>query len=265
MFNHLMSPSNGELLLQILIQPHRGETHGLRIFTDGRYELLSDRKVVLDSTGKAVPVLQEHAWRFAWKFTASELAALKQLIREADFYKQPLQTTPVDDGHMYAWKIAIDGQTYTAETEFVSTIPELEQFYQQLAQIRQLPAQSSIWTVWLEDHYEERLVKGPVNGVAALRPLLQAFLVPTLTAEDSTADFPLQARLDNDQLVVKAVWQEADTITEERALFADGRYEAIKGGTSQPKQPFSPGQVERVLASIQTVDWNQLPNPVEVK
>jgi hypothetical protein len=254
--------SERQLLLKILIIPKRGNSTGIRIFDNGRYEFLSDKDLAISESGRIIPVHHEHEWRYVWQFSEPEMTHLKTLIRETKFEQFGDQTgEAIIDGKRYAWEVHLDGQSVISEQPGSYPLPEMEEFFQKFNQVRDLPEQSSVWQVWFKDHYEERLVVGLVNSVVALRPLVKALLLQYATVEQGDS-LSRHAGLADDHLVAHVIWQEKEQVIEEHHLWANGRYTVDQNEERHKKPPFSKAQVEYVLASIEAIDWEAVPNPV---
>lgn len=257
--------SEQQLLIKIVITPQLGRPSGIKVYEDGRYEYLSDKDFAISESGRVTPIYQEHAWRYVWQFSPKEMTELRELVRASGFDQlAESQGAAAVDGRRYAWEVHIDGQTYTGESKSGQSLPEIERFFQKFNQIRELPSQSSVWRVWVNDHYEERVVNGIVNGVPSLRPLVQALLTPTTNASNGPSVSVEQAKLANDQVVAEVVWQVEEQVTEVHRLLADGQYLVQKNDGTQTKRPFSPEQVEAVLGAAASIAWPSLSNPINV-
>ncbi len=250
------------LLLEVIVQPATGNPTGSRVFKDGRYEFLSDHEIVVASDGSATRKDVDLLWREVYVFTPDELVELEQAISEAnlpnlnDLYPALGQTFNTST---MTWRVLVNGQVKQIVVEGypLNKVPALEKLYTRFNQIHQGPRASSVWNVWTNTGVVQRTFDCDVSSLDMLRPLLQALFVPNFNS--TTAAF---IALEPQTVILEIRWQEAGQDTEKTRLYADGRYVEVSGDTETVVKTLTTPQLMDFLDALQSISWDQLPEPV---
>ncbi len=250
------------LLLEVVLQPSSGNPTGSRVFSDGRYEFLSDSQIVVASDGsstrKAVPL----EWREEYVFTPSELTELKQAISDANLLD--LEATYPATGKTFntstmTWRVLVNDQVKQIVVEGypINKVPALENLYQRFNQIHKGPKASSVWQVWTKTGVVKRTINADVSSLDFLRPVMQALFTPNPDSNNAGM-LALEPRM----IILEIGWFEEGQEIERTRLYADGRYVEVTGDSEKLVTTLSLPQLLDLLDVLETIRWDQLPEPV---
>ncbi len=250
------------LLLEIILQPSTGNPTGSRVFSDGRYEFLSDSQIMVASDGsstrKAVPL----KWREEYVFTASELTELKKAIGDANLpsleavYPATGQTS---NASTMTWRFLVNGQVKQIVVEGypINKVPALENLYKRFNQIHKAPKASSVWSVWTKAGVVKRTINADVSSLDFLRPVMQALFTPNPNSPNTG-----MLALEPQTIILEIAWLEEGQEIERTRLYADGRYVEALGAEEKLVTTLSLPQLLDLLDVLETIGWDQLPEPV---
>ncbi len=261
--NQTAFSSATDLILEIMLQPNQGSPEGSRVFSDGRYEFLSDFEIVVDYDGKTSRKPVELKWRAVFKFSSNELSELKAAILEADFEHLQAEyktgTASINTSTM-TWRVLL-GKTVKQVVVYGypnTKVPALEKLYLRFNQIHKGPQTSSVWHVLTKDGIVKRTIDCDVSSVEFLRPVLQA-LFASDSLDSSGTGSPLPKP---DAVLLEILWKQAGKDVETTRLYGDGRYELSKNGVQSLVKTLSPAQIVLVEQSLNAIAWKDLPEPV---
>jgi hypothetical protein len=255
--------STTDLILEIMLQPAQGSPEGSRVFSDGRYEFLSDFEIVVGYDGKTSRKPVDLKWRGVFQFTNNELAELRTAILEADFehlqaeYKtsqQSLNTSTM------TWRVLLGNSVKQVVVYgYPNTkVPALDKLYLRFNQIHKGPQTSSAWQVLTKNGIVKRTINCDVSSVEFLRPVLQAlFASDSLDSSGTSSALPAP-----DAVLLEILWKQDGKDVETTRLYGDGRYELSKNGAQSLVKTLSPAQIVLVEQTLNAIAWKDLPEPV---
>ena len=250
------------LLLEIILQPSTGNPTGSRVFSDGRYEFLSDSEIVVASDGSSTRKALPLAWREEYTFTPSERVELQEAISDADL--PGLEAVYPATGQTFntstmTWRVLVDGQVKQVVVQGypINKVPALETLYQRFNQIHKAPKASSVWNVWTKAGMVQRTINADVSSLDFLRPVMQALFTPN---PDSTNAGMLA--LEPQTIILEIAWLEEGQEIERTRLYADGRYVEVTGADEKLVTTLSLPQLLDLLDVLESIRWDQLPEPV---
>jgi hypothetical protein len=250
------------LLLEIILQPSTGNPTGSRVFTDGRYEFLSDSQIVVASDGSSTRKALPLEWREEYTFTPSELIELQEAISDADL--PSLEAVYPATGQTFntstmTWRVLLDGQVKQIMVEGypINKVPALENLYLRFNQIHKAPKASSVWNVWTKTGVVERTIEGDVSSFEFLRPVMQALFTPNPDSPNTG-----MMALEPQTIILEIAWLEEGQEIERTRLYADGRYVEVLADSEKLVTTLSLPQLLDLLDILEIIRWDQLPEPV---
>jgi hypothetical protein len=250
------------LLLEIILQPSTGNPTGSRVFTDGRYEFLSDSEIVVASDGSSTRKALPLAWREEYTFTPSELIELQEAISDADL--PSLEAVYPGTGQTFnastmTWRVLVNDQVRQIVVQGypINKVPALEHLYLRFNQIHKTPKASSVWNVWTKTGVVERTIEGDVSSFDFLRPVMQALFTPN--PDSSNAGM---LTFEPQTMILEIQWLEEGQEIERTRLYADGRYVEVTDGSEKLVTTLSLPQLLDLLDILEAIRWDQLPEPV---
>ena len=261
-FAQIASKDFEGLLLEIVLQPNSGNPTGSRVFKDGRYEFLSDSEIVVASDGSSTRRQVPLEWRDEYVFTPSELSELQATISGANLpnlkavYPATGQTF---DTSTMTWRVLVNGQVKQIVIQGypINKVSALENLYQRFNQIHKAPKASSIWSVWTEAGVVKRTINADVSSLDFLRPVIQALFTPNPNSPNAG-----MLTLEPQTIILEIAWLEEGQEIERTRLYADGRYVEITGDSEKLVTTLSLPQLLDLLNILETIRWDQLPEPV---
>ena len=261
-FAQIASKDFEGLLLEIVLQPSSGNPTGSRVFKDGRYEFLSDSEIVVASDGSSTRRQVPLEWREEYVFTPSELSELQATISGANLpnlkavYPATGQTF---DTSTMTWRVLVNGQVKQIVIQGypINKVSALENLYQRFNQIHKAPKASSIWSVWTEAGVVKRTINADVSSLDFLRPVIQALFTPNPNSPNAG-----MLTLEPQTIILEIAWLEEGQEIERTRLYADGRYVEITGDSEKLVTTLSLPQLLDLLNILETIRWDQLPEPV---
>ncbi len=252
-----------DLILEIMLQPNQGSPEGSRVFSDGRYEFLSDFEIIVGYDGKSTRQAVDLKWRAVYTFSKTELQELRAAILEADFehLQAEYQTSNASiNTSTMTWRVLL-GNTVKQVVVYGypnTKVPALEKLYLRFNQIHKGPQTSSVWRVLTKNGIVQRTIDCDVSGVEFLRPVLQAlFASDSLDSSGSSSALPAP-----DAVLLEIFWKQDGKDVEATRLYGDGRYELSKSGVQSLVKTLSPAQIVLVEQSLNAIAWKDLPEPV---
>lgn len=261
------STSTVGLLLEVVTDPPQGNPTGIRVYTDGRYDYLSDVQIDVAADGTSTTRSVPLDWRTVTTLSASELDELQTAIRSADIPNLQQHYTPtgtVHDAGSQTWKVWLDGTQYEVKVEGypVTKVPALETLYRRFNELRQLPPSSSNWRVWVDGTIHERNVNCDISGVAKLRPLVHSIFTPQEQPGESPPAQAAPPSISSDTLLVEITWHEQGRPDERTLVYGDGRVLSVMEEQQTVLRTLNAGQLTALIQAGKSIDWDQLPEPV---
>ncbi|MGE0642599.1 MAG: hypothetical protein AB7P24_02915 [Nitrospira sp.] len=262
------SISEADFLLEMIIDRSQSSSTGIRVYTDGRYDSLSDTQIDVAPDGKNSTRRVPLAWRTVMTYSANELNELSAAIQSADFPSLQQRYAPsgtVHDGGTQTWRVWLKGTRYEVKVEGypVTTVPALETLFRRLSELRKLAPSSSIWRVWVGGTMQQRNVNCDASAVVELRPLLQAIFNPQQAlAGSSPIPSAVPHNLTADMLLVDILWHEQGRPDDRTLVYGDGRVLSQVEGQQSLLRTLNGAQLAQLLEAGANIKWAQLPDPV---
>jgi hypothetical protein len=249
------------LMLEIIVQPARGNPTGSRVFRDGRYEFLSDSEIIVAKDGSSTRKTVELKWREVFVFTPNELAQLERAIQDANIPSLNAVYAPsgqTSNTSTMTWRVLLNAQVKQIVVQGYpeTKVPALDTLYKRFNQIHQYPKASSVWQVWTKTGVVRRTFECDVSSVDFLRPVLQALFIPSETSSNNGT-----VSLEPQTQILEIAWREAGVEVERTRLYADGRYVEVGKNSESLVKTLSAVQVNAFLEQLHNIDWNRLPEP----
>ena len=250
------------LVLEVILQPAKGNPSGSRVFDDGRYEFLSDSEIIVANDGSSTRKTVELKWREVYVFTPSELSELQKAIQDANF--PSLNAVYPPSGNTFntstmTWCVLVAGEVKRVVVQGypINKVAALEILYKRFNQIHKAPRTSSVWRVWTKTGIVKRTFDCDVSSLDLLRPVLQALFTPNQNAT-SGGNLPF----DRQTVVLEIRWHDEGKAVEQTRLYGDGRYVEVGKDSESVIKTLSTAQMIDFLKTLQAVSWDQLPEPV---
>jgi hypothetical protein len=231
-------------LLELRIEPARGDGSELRVRADGRFEVRA----------------AGHGWKLISEYSAAELDELRSEMDRADDppLPQAIEGAGGSNPTRMTWRLRLaDELREVVVQEWRDGVsPPLERLYGKLFTIPRGPSVESVWRVRVDGSVVERRVVGEAAGVPALAPMVAAlYRRPDPFEPAGAGEAPGELLVDVRHVVDGAP---GDRL----AIAPDGRAFLTEGGETTEVKRLDAEQLATLRDAIAQTGWPALPDPL---
>ena len=230
-------------VLELRIEPARGDGSELRVRGDGRFE---------------VRTADDEDWKLISEYSPDELAELRRELERTADVPARIEGAGGSNPTRMTWRLRLPDELREVVVEEWSdgVSPPLERLYRKLFTIPRGPAVESVWRVRVDGSVVERRVVGEAAGVPLLAPMLAALYRRPDPFEPAGAGEPPRELLVDVRHVVDGA--PGDRL----AIAPDGRAFLTEGGETTEVTPLDERQLATLRDAIAQTGWPALPDPL---